>query len=88
MALRIVILVQVRGSRTAGVSIKSGTRVGGNSWGDKTFYHSSMAIKASGRVGSCFRLASIVEAGATRVGLVREQAREILRGCEEERPGS
>jgi deoxyribose-phosphate aldolase len=47
-----------------------------------------MAIKASGRVGSCFRLASIVEAGATRVGLVREQAREILRGCEEERPGS
>jgi len=45
----------------------------------------SMGIKASGRVGSYFRLVSLLEAGATRVGLVLEQAREILRGCEEEK---
>jgi deoxyribose-phosphate aldolase len=43
-------------------------------------------IKASGRVGSYFRLASMVEAGATRVGLVLPQAREIIRGWEESRP--
>jgi deoxyribose-phosphate aldolase len=48
----------------------------------------TMGIKASGRVGSHFRLVSMVEAGATRVGLVLEQAREILRGCEEESRGS
>jgi deoxyribose-phosphate aldolase len=44
----------------------------------------AMGIKASGRVGSYFRLTSMIEAGATRVGLVLDQAREILRGCEEE----
>jgi deoxyribose-phosphate aldolase len=42
-----------------------------------------MGIKASGRVGNYFRLVSMVEAGATRVGLVIEQAREILRGYDE-----
>jgi len=41
-----------------------------------------MGIKASGRVGSYFRLVSMLEAGATRFGLVLEQAREILRGWE------
>ena len=40
----------------------------------------SMGIKASGRVGNYFRLMTMLEAGATRVGLVLEQAREILRG--------
>jgi deoxyribose-phosphate aldolase len=48
----------------------------------------TMGIKASGRVGSYFRLVSMVEAGATRVGLILEQAREILRGCEDEPRGS
>ena len=47
-----------------------------------------MGIKASGRVGSWFRYRSMMEAGATRVGLVLEQAREILRGCDEERSGT
>lgn len=42
-----------------------------------------MAIKASGRVGNFFRYMTMMEAGADRVGLVLEQAREILRGCEE-----
>lgn len=41
-----------------------------------------MKIKASGRVGSYFRFMSMLEAGADRVGLVLEQAREILRGWE------
>jgi deoxyribose-phosphate aldolase len=41
-----------------------------------------MGIKASGRVGNYFRLQSLLEAGATRFGLVLEQAHEILRGCE------
>ena len=44
-----------------------------------------MGIKASGRVGNFFRYMSMMEAGATRVGLVLEQAREILRGCEEQK---
>jgi len=44
-----------------------------------------MGIKASGRVGNFFRYMSMTEAGATRVGLVLEQAREILRGCEEQK---
>jgi deoxyribose-phosphate aldolase len=43
----------------------------------------NMGIKASGRVGNFFRFTSMLEAGATRVGLVLEQAREILRGCDE-----
>ena len=43
----------------------------------------TMGIKASGRVGTWFRLQSMAEAGATRVGLVIEQAREILRGYDE-----
>jgi len=47
-----------------------------------------MGIKASGRVGTWFRYASMIEAGATRVGLVLEQAREILRGLEEEKGGA
>jgi deoxyribose-phosphate aldolase len=42
-----------------------------------------MGIKASGRVGNYFRFASMLEAGATRVGLILEQAREILRGWDE-----
>lgn len=42
-----------------------------------------MGIKASGRVGTFFRYMSMLEAGATRVGLVLEQAREIVRGCVE-----
>lgn len=44
-----------------------------------------MGIKASGRVGNFFRYVSMLEAGATRVGLVLEQAREILRGCEDQK---
>jgi deoxyribose-phosphate aldolase len=41
-----------------------------------------MGIKASGRVGNYFRFMAMLEAGATRVGLVLEQAREILKGWE------
>jgi len=41
-----------------------------------------MDIKASGRVGNYFRLTSMIEAGATRVGLVLAQAREILKDCQ------
>lgn len=43
-----------------------------------------MRIKASGRVGNFFRYQTMLEAGADRVGLVLEQAREIMRGCEEQ----
>ncbi len=39
-----------------------------------------MGIKASGRVGNYFRFVTMLEAGATRVGLILEQAHEILRG--------
>ena len=39
-----------------------------------------MGIKASGRVGNYFRYVSMLEAGATRVGLILPQAREILKG--------
>ncbi len=46
-----------------------------------------MKIKASGRVGNYFRLMTMLEAGANRVGLVLEQAREILRGWEAAHPG-
>ncbi|MCL5102874.1 MAG: deoxyribose-phosphate aldolase [Armatimonadetes bacterium] len=42
-----------------------------------------MKIKASGRVGNYFRYASMMEAGANRVGLILDQAREIIRGWEE-----
>jgi len=41
-----------------------------------------MGIKASGRVGTYFRFVTMLEAGATRVGLVLEQAHEILRDWE------
>ena len=41
-----------------------------------------MGIKASGRVGNYFRFTSMLEAGATRVGLALAQACEILQGCE------
>jgi len=40
----------------------------------------SMGIKASGRVGNYFRFVAMLEAGANRIGLVLEQAQEILRG--------
>jgi len=40
----------------------------------------NMGIKASGRVGNYFRFAAMLEAGANRIGLVLEQAQEILRG--------
>jgi deoxyribose-phosphate aldolase len=40
-----------------------------------------MGIKASGRVGNYFRFVSMMEAGATRVGLILDQAREILNGA-------
>ena len=43
-----------------------------------------MGIKASGRVGSFLRYMTMLEAGADRVGLILDQAREILRGCEEQ----
>jgi deoxyribose-phosphate aldolase len=43
----------------------------------------AMGIKAAGRVGNYFRFTTMLEAGATRVGLVLEQAREILRGWQE-----
>jgi deoxyribose-phosphate aldolase len=43
----------------------------------------TMGIKASGRVGNYFRFTTMLEAGANRVGLVLEQAREILRGWQE-----
>jgi deoxyribose-phosphate aldolase len=43
-----------------------------------------MGLKASGRVGNYFRLKNMVEAGATRVGLILPQARDIIRGWEEE----
>ena len=42
----------------------------------------NMGIKASGRVGNYFRFMAMLEAGATRAGLVLEQAREILKGWE------
>ena len=48
----------------------------------------NMGVKASGRVGSYFRFAAMLEAGANRVGLSLEQAREILRGWEAEHPRS
>lgn len=42
-----------------------------------------MGIKASGRVGSYFRFVSMAEAGATRVGLILPQARDILKECKD-----
>jgi deoxyribose-phosphate aldolase len=45
-----------------------------------------MGLKASGRVGNYFRLLSMIEAGANRVGLVLEQARAILQGFAEAAP--
>ncbi len=47
-----------------------------------------MGFKASGRISSYFRYAALLEAGANRFGLVLEQAREILRGFEEEPEGA
>jgi deoxyribose-phosphate aldolase len=48
----------------------------------------TMGIKASGRVGNWFRFQTMMEAGATRIGLVLEQAREILRGRQEDSGGA
>lgn len=45
---------------------------------------SEMQIKASGRVGNYFRYSSMMDAGANRVGLILDQAREIIRGWEED----
>jgi len=48
----------------------------------------NMGVKASGRIGNYFRFAAMLEAGANRVGLNLEQAREILHGWEAEHPRS
>ena len=48
----------------------------------------NMGVKASGRVGSYFRFAAMLEAGANRIGLNLQQAREILRGWKAEHPRS
>jgi deoxyribose-phosphate aldolase len=48
----------------------------------------NMGVKASGRVGNYFRFAAMLEAGANRIGLNLQQAREILRGWEAEHPRS
>ena len=42
-----------------------------------------MGVKASGRVGNYFRFLAMLEAGANRVGVNLEQAREIVRGWEQ-----
>ena len=42
----------------------------------------TMGVKASGRVGSYLRFQTMLEAGANRIGLSLEQAREILKGWE------
>jgi deoxyribose-phosphate aldolase len=44
----------------------------------------TMGVKASGRVGSYFRFTAMLEAGANRIGLSLEQAREILKGWEDQ----
>jgi len=44
----------------------------------------NMGVKASGRVGNYFRFAAMLEAGANRIGLNLQQAREILRGWQAE----
>ena len=48
----------------------------------------NMGVKASGRVGNYFRFVAMVEAGANRMGVNLEQAREIVRGWEAEHPRS
>jgi deoxyribose-phosphate aldolase len=48
----------------------------------------NMGVKASGRVGNYFRFAAMLEAGANRIGLNLQQAREILRGWKAEHPRS
>jgi len=48
----------------------------------------NMGVKASGRVGNYFRFAAMLEAGANRIGLNLQQAREILRGWKAEHPQS
>jgi deoxyribose-phosphate aldolase len=48
----------------------------------------SMGVKASGRIGNYFRYASMLEAGANRIGLNLQQSREILRGWSAEHPRS
>ncbi len=45
----------------------------------------TMGVKASGRVGNYFRFRAMLEAGANRIGLSLEQAREILKGWEAQR---
>jgi deoxyribose-phosphate aldolase len=47
-----------------------------------------MGVKASGRVGNYFRFEAMLEAGANRMGVNLEQAREIVRGWETEHPRS
>jgi deoxyribose-phosphate aldolase len=42
----------------------------------------TMGVKASGRIGSYLRFMAMLEAGATRIGLSLEQARDILKGWE------
>jgi deoxyribose-phosphate aldolase len=44
----------------------------------------TMGVKASGRVGSYLRFQAMLEAGANRIGLSLEQAREILKDWEEQ----
>ncbi len=44
----------------------------------------TMGVKASGRVGNYLRFQTMLEAGANRIGLSLEQAREILKGWEEQ----
>jgi deoxyribose-phosphate aldolase len=44
----------------------------------------TMGVKASGRVGTYFRFLAMLEAGANRIGLTLEQAREILKGWDDQ----
>lgn len=44
----------------------------------------TMGVKASGRVGTYFRFLVMLEAGANRIGLTLEQAREILKGWDDQ----
>ena len=48
----------------------------------------TMGVKASGRVGSYFRFLAMLEAGANRIGLSLEQAREILKGWDDQHRNS
>jgi deoxyribose-phosphate aldolase len=48
----------------------------------------TMGVKASGRVGNYFRFLAMLEAGANRIGLSLEQAREILKGWDDQHRNS